>query len=232
MKKLILTASVAIVSVFSAIPPVHSLELDTLSAREEIGFKIDHLKMFHQEIWRTLDIIVWYHNHQNSGQVPDTTEVKESLLQFLRDYSNGADYWEILNTNILKFLKQAYPSLDAIEIELSVVPDEIIPYHRKSIVVGCGKFYCSEGFGFKLDTQETIQNELKNAVLEVTYTYKEGIQPNEYPDFLWLGDAIDAYLKEHWGEGSRWDLVKPVLTAYLLEKFPMVEQVEITLNAN
>jgi hypothetical protein len=151
-------------------------------------------------------------------------------VQFLTEYQNRDDYWEIMNNNLAQFLTQTFSMIGKLEIELSVAPDEKVQFHRRSVVV-YERAQFEELFGFKIQQQSNLQEHFENATLEVTYKYRPGIQLSEYPDFLWVSEAIDNFLITHWNASEKWEVVQPRLIKHLSDRFPMVTLIEIKLLA-
>src|ERR1700722_1709539 len=109
-------------------------EIDSQALKQEIGFKLCQIRLHHQDLWRTLNIKIWYQlKDSDSERSPDTFEVKEAVIKFLADYPNQADYWEILNKKMAQFLIETYP-IQSLEIELGVVPDASISAERRSLI--------------------------------------------------------------------------------------------------
>lgn len=194
-------------------------------ASEELGVKLCQVRLHHQDLWRTLNIKLWYETKQ--GEKATGAAVKEFTKNFLADYPNPSDFWEILNKKMAESLVAHFP-IESMEIELSIIPDETVPVQRRSVMrYQNGAF--SELFGFKHEHQSKVQELLKGASLDIFYRYKEGILPSEYPDFLWLCATIDAFVEENPIENSSWESYKHALMQHLMEKYPMVECLDIQL---
>jgi hypothetical protein len=107
---------------------------DVLS--EEFSFLIQDFKMNHQSQINNLNFKVRYRyeNGISESKYPDFRVILKDIEDFLNNYPNKTDYWEILNKKItLKVLKK-YPMLSSLTIEIQVSPSETVPYLRSSIV--------------------------------------------------------------------------------------------------
>ncbi len=97
-----------------------------------------------------LDINVSYDYKQGIGvndpnEYPEFTQVYNYIDNYLKDYPNETDYWEILNKNLTKaLLTEPIPTtfginydlakvLDELTVKIDVLPSQSIPYARSSI---------------------------------------------------------------------------------------------------
>jgi hypothetical protein len=65
---------------FAEVPSnLFSSEIDSSKTYEEVGFKICHIRINHQDAWRTLNIKIWYEINSNAHQeeIFDTLNVKK-----------------------------------------------------------------------------------------------------------------------------------------------------------
>lgn len=169
-------------------------------------------EIHHQQLWHPLAIRICFQNRDDSLKAGAVTQC---ATRFLKNYTNEKDYWEIMNLNMALCLVQRFPSIQTLEIEIDVSPDAYVPFHRKSLLkYKEGRFV--EYFCFYYE---------KPLRLEVWYTYKEGIQPEEYPDFLLLCQALDQFSDEMLE--LDWETVRPLLIQHLVDQFPMIEQLNL-----
>lgn len=176
---------------------------------EVVGFCQE---IHHQQLWHPLSIRICY---QTSDDALDPAFVKQCATRFLNNYPNEKDYWEIMNVNMASCLVQSYPTIRTLEIEIEVSPDAWVPFHRRSLLkYRDGHF--EEFFSFLYE---------KPLRLEIWYIYKERIQPEEYPDFLLLYQALDQFADEMlaWN----WETIRPLLIQHLLDQFPVLAQLDI-----
>ncbi len=103
---------------------------------EEFSFLIQDFKMNHQSANNNLNIKVryGYENGILESKYPDFRVIVKDIEDFLNNYPNKVDYWEILNKNLTLIVLKKYPMLSSITSEIQVSPSQLIPYLRSSIV--------------------------------------------------------------------------------------------------
>lgn len=65
---------------------------------------------------------------------PDFVPIRKEVSNYLTNYPNDTDYWEIVNKNLAKRLLDKYPQMSSLIIELGVMPTPNEPFARSSIV--------------------------------------------------------------------------------------------------
>lgn len=58
----------------------------------------------------------------------------QSIDNFLANYPNETDVWEIVNKNLTQKVLAENPALDSLQIGLDLLPTNKLPYERASIV--------------------------------------------------------------------------------------------------
>ncbi|HCV31094.1 MAG TPA: hypothetical protein DGO89_13395 [Microcoleaceae bacterium UBA9251] len=58
----------------------------------------------------------------------------QSIDNFLANYPNETDVWEIVNQNLTQKVIAENPALDSLQIDLDLLPTNKLPYERASIV--------------------------------------------------------------------------------------------------
>jgi hypothetical protein len=108
--------------------------VDVLS--EEFSFLIQDFKMDHQTEVNNLNIKIRfrYENGIAESKYPDFRAILKDIEDFLNNYPNKVDYWEILNKNLTRIVLKKYPMLENITSEIQVSPSQKVPYLRSSIV--------------------------------------------------------------------------------------------------
>jgi len=103
---------------------------------EEFSFLIQDFKMNHQSAINNLNIKVryGYENGILESKYPDFRVIVKDIEDFLNNYPNKVDYWEILNKNLTLLVLKKYPVLSSITSEIQVSPSQLIPYLRSSTV--------------------------------------------------------------------------------------------------
>ena len=103
---------------------------------EEFSFLIEDFKMNHQSAINNLNIKVRYSYESgiSDSKYPDFRAILKDIEDFLNNYPNKVDYWEILNKNLTLLVLKKYPMLSSITSEIQVSPSHSVPYLRSSIV--------------------------------------------------------------------------------------------------
>jgi hypothetical protein len=103
---------------------------------EEFSFLIQDFKMNHQSELNNLNIKVQYcyANGISESDYPDFRVILKDIEDFLNNYPNKVDYWEILNKKLTLMLLKKYPMLESITSEIQVSSSQKVAYLRSSIV--------------------------------------------------------------------------------------------------
>jgi hypothetical protein len=103
---------------------------------EEFSFLIQDFKMNHQSEVNNLNIKVRlrYENDISQSKYPDFRAIAKDIEDFLNNYPNKVDYWEILNKKLTLLVLKKYPMLSSITSEIEVSPSPKVSYLRSSIV--------------------------------------------------------------------------------------------------
>jgi hypothetical protein len=103
---------------------------------EEFSFLIPEFKMDHQSEVNNLNIKVRvrYENGISESKYPDFRAIAKDIEEFLNNYPNKVDYWEILNKKLTLLVLKKYPMLSSITSEIQVSPSQKVSYLRSSIV--------------------------------------------------------------------------------------------------
>ena len=103
---------------------------------EEFSFLIQDFKMNHQSEVNNLNIKVRlrYENGMSESKYPDFRAIAKDIEDFLDNYPNKVDYWEILNKNLTLLVLRKYSMIENITSEIQVFPSQKVGYLRSSIV--------------------------------------------------------------------------------------------------
>ena len=66
-------------------------------------------------------------------EYPDFLSVAKDIQDFLTNYPNDGDYWEIVNKKLTQMVLEKYPVLSSITSEMQVSPSRLNSYIRSSI---------------------------------------------------------------------------------------------------
>ncbi|MGB7712496.1 MAG: hypothetical protein WBL95_23685 [Microcoleus sp.] len=106
----------------------------------------------------------------------------QSIDNFLVNYPNETDFWEILNKNLTQKVLDENPALTDVGIQLEVLPTNRLPYDRTSTVCRSRGGKLQEDWNFSLKDYIINHQGLNQLNLDVNYQYNPGITTEEYPD--------------------------------------------------
>lgn len=119
--------------------------IDDSNKIEEVGFAFKDLKICHQSEWRHLTVEISYESEQNL----EIDVAKNFVYKFLENYSNEADFWEIMNLNLVHAYLKKFPDVHKLKTTLSLKPDRTLSFPRRSIIAyDVNDEYLKESFGF------------------------------------------------------------------------------------
>jgi hypothetical protein len=92
--------------------------------------------MNHQSEMNNLNLKVRYRYESRikESDYPDFRAILKDIEDFLDNYPNKVDYWEILNKKLTLMVLKKYPMLESITSEIQVSPSQKVAYLRSSIV--------------------------------------------------------------------------------------------------
>ena len=207
---------------------------------ESWSFSFPNYKIQHQGN-AVIDLKVNYDYKDGIGknnplEYPEFTQISNYINNFLVNYPNETDFWEILNKNLVtELLTKPIPTTFGINYNLANVVDSLtvnidvksgssdINKPRSSTVTGIPKP--------KLDLNESWSFDFKNYAikhqgdavidLKVSYDYIDGIgrkDPLEYPEFTQIYNYIDKFLVNYPNETDFWEVLNKNLVNDLLTK--------------
>ncbi|MEM7581562.1 MAG: hypothetical protein AAF316_17340, partial [Cyanobacteria bacterium P01_A01_bin.80] len=183
---------------------------------ESFSFQLNDYQIEHQGN-AVLDISVDLDFQEGIGvddpfEYPDFVPIANFIDDFLVNYPNETDFWEILNKNLAQtLLTESIPTDFGVEYNLEQVVDSLeidiqvqsgssdIDIPRASVVVATPEetpsqtIELEESFSFQLNDYQ-IEHQ-GNAVLDISVDldFQEGIgvdDPFEYPDFVPIANFI------------------------------------------
>lgn len=102
---------------------------------EAWDFKIPTYSIDHQGLNNlNIDVKYQYKPGITQDEYPDFVPIYKSIDNFLTNYPNETDFWEIVNKSLTQKLLAENPALDSLQINLDVLPTNRLPYNRASIV--------------------------------------------------------------------------------------------------
>ena len=168
-------------------------------------------------------------------EYPEFTQVYNFIDDYLVNYPNETDFWEILNKNLVDtLLTTSIPTefgteynlsevVDSLTVEIDVEPGSSgVDIPRSSIVTvvwSDGKTNFDESWSFSFEDY-AIEHQGEAVIdLTVSYDYVEGIgtdDPFEYPEFTQIYNFIDNYLVTYPNETDFWEILNKNLVDTLL----------------
>ena len=221
---------------------------------ENFSFQLENYAIEHQG-QAVIDLTVDWDLKEGIGkdnplEYPDFTPIRDFISDFLVNYPNETDFWEILNKNLVtSLLTEPIPTPFGVEYNLDEVLDSItvdidiesgssgIDTPRSSMSTGtpeAGEVVLDETFSFELVDYEIEHQGQAVIDMQVDLDLKEGIgedNPFEYPDFTPIRDFITDFLVNYPNETDFWEILNKNLAETLLtESIPTPFGVEYNLD--
>jgi hypothetical protein len=157
----------------------------SLFPAENWTFDFKDYTIDHQGL-NTLNIKVGYELKPGitKAEYPDFVPIYKSIDNFLVNYPNETDFWEILNKNLTQKVLDENPVLTDVAIQLEVLPTNRLPYDRASTVSRSRSGKSQEDWNFSFKDYAINHQGLNKLNLDVNYQYKPGITKDEYPSLL------------------------------------------------
>ncbi len=98
---------------------------------EEFSFDIVNFKVDHQgESVLNIEVKFCYKQNMKVADYPDFLPMAREVENFLNNYPNKTDYWEIVNKKLTQMLMDKYPVLVSINSRIQISPQKNEPYTR------------------------------------------------------------------------------------------------------
>ncbi|MBU6229035.1 MAG: DUF5399 domain-containing protein [Cyanobacteria bacterium REEB459] len=99
---------------------------DCATQQEVFGIALKQYPVDHQGLV-SLSIDVTYRLHTpidtlDASVYPDYLDMVQSIKQFLADYPNESDYWEVVNKQLAQLLLDQYPTLSSVQLKMGLMP--------------------------------------------------------------------------------------------------------------
>ena len=147
-KRICLTLIAAII-IAVCISPVSALEHPVISKlgninplakksvmTEDFGFTVKAYPYRFQRRENVIDIDVTYRYKAGitKPEYPNFIGIQNEIKDYIQNYPDKYQYWEILNKDIATMLAENYPVLENIEVDLTIYPTTEFPIKRHSLV--------------------------------------------------------------------------------------------------
>jgi sugar lactone lactonase YvrE/DNA-directed RNA polymerase subunit L len=176
-----------------------------------------------------IDVNYKYQDGIQNYQYPDFVPIYNSIENFLVNYPNETDFWEIVNKNLTEKVLADNPAISSVTVNLDVLPTNRLPYERSSTVTRTLDGKLGEAWNFKIPNYSIAHQGLNNLNIDVKYQYKPGIRQDEYPDFVPIYTSIDNFLTNYPNETDFWEILNKSLTQQVLTQNPALDSVQINL---
>jgi sugar lactone lactonase YvrE len=176
-----------------------------------------------------LDVNYKYREGIQNFQYPDFVPIYKAIDSYLANYPNETDFWEIVNKNLTEKVLSENPALSSVTVKLDVLPTNRLPYDRASTVTRTAGGKLGESWNFQFANYSIDHQGLNNLNIDVSYQYKQGITPAEYPDFVPIYNSIDKFLTDYPNETDFWEIVNKNLTQKVLAENPVLDALQIDI---
>lgn len=186
MKKI---SSLILLFVYGSLP-FFTLEAQITDFSSHMELSIDRYIINHRFGLHALKINV----EMDGMPIAIEDKMANEIKDFLANYPNQEDYWEIVNKKLVIFLSKLYPNQKKIQIILSIEPDSNKPFSRKSICKLYNEEVERQAFSFSI-LNHAFRNNLLNLNIEIDYDCKAS--SNDYINFFTVRDVIEVFTKEN-----------------------------------
>ena len=197
---------------------------------EKWNFTLANYPINHQGLNNlNIDVNYKYKDGIQNYQYPDSVPIYKSIENFLVNYPNETDFWEIVNKNLTEKVLADNPTISSLTVNLDVLPTNRLPYERSSTVTRTQDGKLGEAGNFKIPNYSIAHQGLNNLNIDVKYQYKPGITQDEYPDFVPIYTSIDNFLTNYPNETDFWEILNKSLTQQVLAQNPALDSLQINL---
>ena len=206
-------------------------QISSLSPRTNVALDLKSYTIDHQGL-NTLNIKVGYGLRPGIAptEYPNIIPLSRNIDNFLINYPNETDFWEIVNKNLTQKVLDENPAMSDVTIQLEVLPNNRQTYNPTSTVFRSGSGKLQESLNLSLPTYPIQHQGFNRLDLDVNLQYKQGITPREYSNFVPIYQRIDNFLTNYPNETDFWEIVNKNLSKTILDENPAVAAVDIDLN--
>jgi hypothetical protein len=213
-----------------SIPNISSAEQ---SAGTNRGFWVSGYLLEHQHMTNTVNIAVDYTLKDNSSALhtSNSTVWFDRITQFLTEYPNEDDFWEIVNRKLTQTMLQEHPELRSLTISLEVLPRATIPYSCTSTVTATDQNQLIQKWKF-ISFDNPVHHWGRETVkASVEYTYRSEIADQDYPDFVPIQQQLTEQLETHAKESESWEDINRHLATMILAEHSTLTDITVELQA-
>lgn len=211
---------------------VHPGTMQPVTARDW-GFSLQDYVVEHQWMKNTVNITVNYTLKEDvlTTHPDNLTLLFNHIIQFLIEYPNEDDYWEIVNRHLTQTMLQEHSELRSLTVSLEILPRPMIPYTCTSTVAVTDQNQMIETWQF-VSTHIPVHHQARELVnLSVRYTYQSGIIAQDYPDFVPIQHQIAETLMVYPDSLDSWEIIDRQLAETILAEHSTLTDVTVELEA-
>lgn len=199
-----------------------TLEAQTTEFSSHMELSINRYIMDHRFGLHALTINVEMDGTPIACEDKITNEIKD----FLANYPNPEDYWEIVNKKLIILLSKIYPNQNKIQTILSIEPDSTKPFSRKSICKLNNGEIEQQIFSFSILNYPFRNNLIR---LGVDIEYDPNASSNDYINFFTVRDVIEVFTKENGLLNLPESVFPEKIARHLLTYFTNAKSFSVTL---
>jgi hypothetical protein len=200
--------------------------------QESLNLSLPTYPIQHQGLNKLdVDVNLQYKQGITPAEYPNFVPIYQRIDNFLTNYPNETDFWEIVNKNLSRTILAENPAVAAVDIDLNVLPNTQLPYSLTSKVnrrqpSSTGQL--AEKLNFGVASYPIEHQGLNNLKLDVNYKYRDGTQ--QYPDFVPIYNSVDSFLTNYPNETDFWEIVNKNLTQKVLSDNPFMSSLTVKLD--
>lgn len=161
--------------------------------KEFYGFILEDQQTNHQGL-EVFDIEVWfqYQLDLEPAEIPNVLSIRQNVLSFINGYPNTTDFFEIYTKAMATEILEGFDALKNVTVQIDIPPVGETLYDRFSNVFYDRENY-EESFGYIIVTPE---NEDGLISFSTTLDYAIGIQNEEYPNIVAVGETVHDFVSD------------------------------------
>lgn len=107
-----------------------------LQTKEAYGVHLPNIRVNMNKNSYVINVdLEWgFRTNPSTNDYIDSNLIVNDMKNFLKNYPNPADYWEIINHKLGIYLLNKYPALAFITIKLQILPSKLDDYLHYSVV--------------------------------------------------------------------------------------------------
>jgi|GEM_PF-3382014 len=197
------------------------------------SFSVKGYAVEHHHMANTVNIAVKYSLKESSTALntANFTPLLNRVTQFLVEYPNEDDYWEVVNCRLTETILQEHSEMRSLTISLEVLPRDTVLYIGISTVTATEHEPLIELWQFSSVNIPMHHQRREQVNLSAQYRYQQGITNREYPDFVPIYQQMVNLLTTYSHSADSWEVVNWKLAAAILAENANLMNVTVKLEA-